>query len=76
NHVFPAGANLHCRQARWRAEGHRWRDHQEIRGEGLQTRGHEDGSGAYLFMFWLPLSFWRFLPSHFLQHTVRAPRKS
>lgn len=45
NHGRTAGAYLHRHQARRRAARHHWRDHQEVRDEGLQTCWHEDASG-------------------------------
>ena len=32
-------------QARWRPEGSGWRDHQEVRTEGIQAGRHEADSG-------------------------------
>lgn len=42
NHGWAEGAHFYCHQARWCAEGHHRRGHQEVRDEGLQTCRHED----------------------------------
>lgn len=42
NHGRIEGAHIHRHQARWRAEGHHRRDHQEVRGERLQAGCFED----------------------------------